>query len=487
MSSSLSDQQRARGGPAKLVAALLVALAAVLAVPTELRPVAMPVVAGVLIAVGFLLALSQRSVTTPMTEIGTAFVAVVTIYLVVPLGIYVALGGTYTIVNDNRLVQLQPSPAEVAGVGWLYVAFLGAFAAVYLLVRGRAEPPRTNLGVVSRQRLAVMLALYLVFVLLLSIVQGPLASDSYEGGAAAVAALPLVIRQFLKLWEGWSVLLTLALRVWLFQDFARRKWIIAAWVAFDVGMLAFALGSRTMVAISLVSSVILYHLLVKPVPLRTALAGALAGLVGFLLLGVARAFGGFGGIGAVGQWSSGVGGEFESLFGNVIDLQHRLVSGEVGVLPFGFHFADILAPFPSQIIPFQKYDPAVWYANTFFPEAAERGAGFAFGVIAQGVVGLGWLELVIRGAVLGYAFASLHRYFSRHADKFWVVVLYVWMTVWCYQSFRNQSFILLTFIVQWFLPLVLVVEVGVKILRTSGTSGAASPHAAVPAAAEELR
>ena len=477
---------RFRRASAKLLAASFIAAAGVLAVPDEMRPVALPMAVGALIAVGFFTILSARSKTAPIAEIGTTFVAAVTVYLVVPLAVYMALGGTYTIVNDNRLLQIQPSPSEVAGVGWLYVAFLGSFAAVYLLVRGRAEPSRIGVRVVSRDRLAIMAALYLVFSLLTFMIVAPLASDSYEGGYAAVAALPLAMRQFMKLWEGWSILLTMGLRIWLFQDFARRKWIIAAWLLYDLILAASSLGSRTGAAISLVSSVLLYHLLVRPVRVRTALAGAFVGLAGFLALGVARAYGG---VGALGQGSSGIaGGEFESLFGNVIDLQHRLASGEVGSLPLGFHLADILAPFPSQILPFEKYDPSVWYMNTFFPEAAERGGGLAFGVIAQSVVGLGWIELVLRGVVLGYAFATLHRYFSRHSGRFWALVMYVWMTMWCYQSFRNQSFILLTYILQWFLPLVLVVEVGVRILRDGGARSLASTHPVIaPVPTEESR
>lgn len=471
---------RSRRASAKLLAASLVAAAVVLAVPDQMRSVATPMVVGLLIAVGFFAVLSARSKIVPIAEIGTTFVAAVVVYLVVPLLMYLVLGGTYTVVNDNRLLQLQPSPTEVGRAGWLYVAFLASFATVYVMTRGRAEPPRTGVGLLSRNRLAIMVALYLVFSLLSFMLVPRLTSESYAGGYAAVAALPLATRQFMKLWQGWSVLLTLGVRVWLFQDFKRRKWIIAAWILYDLLTAATGLGSRTGLAISVVSSVFLYHLLVRPIRLRTALAGALVCLVGFLAFGIARAYTGGGGFAAVGQWNlGGVGGEFESLFGNVIDLQHRLASGEVGPLPPAFHFADIVAPFPSQILPFQKYDPAAWYVGTFFPLQAESGAGLAFGAIAQGVLGFGWIELLIRGCVLGYAFARFHRYFSRRADRFWVAVMYVWLTVWCYQSFRDQSFILLTYILQWFVPLVLVVEGGVRILRGSSARDPASAFSAV--------
>ncbi len=461
-----------RAAPKLLTVGLLAVLGAI-AIPDEPRVVALPMLAAIVISVGFFIVLSHRSAYAPLAEIGVTFVAAVTVYLLVPLAVYLALGGTYTILNDNRLLQLQPSASEVASAGWLYVAFLASFAVVYLAVRGRAEPPRSGGGTISRDRLKLMIGIYLLFSLLTVLIVAPIRSETYEGGIAAVNALPLVMRQFMKLWEGWSILLTLGLRVWLFQDFERRKWIIAAWIGYELLLVLSKLGSRTALAISLVSSFMLYHLLVRPIRVRTAILGATAGLTGFLALGVVRAYQGFG---TAGQWSSGnAGGEFEVLFGNVVDIKQRLLSGEIRPLPIGFHLADLLAPFPSQILPFEKFDPAVWYIQSFYPEAAERGAGLAFGVIPQSLVGFGWIELMVRGAILGYAFASLHRYFSRHADRFWAMVLYVWITVWCYQSFRNQSFILVMYIVQWFLPLVLVVEGGIRVLRQEGTPSPATP------------
>jgi hypothetical protein len=464
--------RRASAGPAVL-ATFLIAVVILAGAPDNMRVVLAPMIAGVVIAIGFFSYLSARSAVAPIAEIGVTFVAAVTVYLAVPLAVYLALGQVYTPLNDNRLYQIQPDAAEVAGVGWLYVAFLGSFAAVYLLVRGRAEPVRGRPASVGGERVAFMVSLFFVFSLLFFVFVAPHSSQGYAGGYAAVAALPLAIRQFLKLWEGWSVIITLAVRVWLFQDFSRKKWIIAAWLLYDVLVVALSLGSRTAAAISLVSSVMLYHLYVRPVRVRTAVAGVFLGLTGFLALGLVRAYGGFGGFGG-GQLGVGnAGGEFEVLFGNVIDIQHRIASGEISSLPWSLHLADILAPFPSQVLPFQKYDPAAWYVNTFYPEAAESGAGLAFGVIAQGAIGLRWIELVIRGALLGYAFGALHRYFSRNSNRFWVVVLYLWLTVWCYQSFRNQSFILLTYILQWFITLVLVVEGGIRVLRGGGISRAA--------------
>lgn len=445
----------------------------VFAVDDGLRPAALPLVAGILIAAGFFSALSLRSVVTPIAELGTTFVAAVSIYLILPIAVFLLLGGTYTVLNDNRLLQLQPSVEDVAASAWLYVAFLGSFAAVYLLRRGNAEPRRLDTGIVSRQRLIIFVTIYVAFSVLSPLLVGRVQSESYEGVYAAIGALPLVARQFLKLWEGWAVLLTIGVRIWLFQDFARYRWVIAAWIGSDILFVVSALQSRTGLAITLVSSVLLYHLLVRPIRVRTALLGIVVGLGGFLALGLARAYRGFG---TFGLWSiASAGGEFESLFANVIDLRYRLGAGEIGSLPFSFHFADLLAPFPSQIVPFQKYDPGAWYIGTFYPEAAERGLGVAWGVIAQGVVGFGWMELVARGAILGYAFASFHRYFSRNSQKFWVLVMYVWMTVWSYQSFRNQSFILLTFIFQWFLSLVFVVEVAVRVFRHTAERQVGTP------------
>ena len=439
-----------------VVASWLVALVAVFLFPADLRDVAIPLCTGIATAVSFIAILVARSVVLPMGEIGAWFVGAVVVYLVLPLVVYVVLGGQYTPLNDARLFALQPTARDVASAAWLYVAFLISFCGAYLLVRANSEPARTQPTAGGRQLTAVMVGVWVTFTLVALAVVPRISSETYAGQYAALAALPLGIRQAIKLWQGWSIILALAIRVRLFRDFANKKWIIAAWLLYDVLTTLAALGSRTNLVLSLGSCFVLYHLFVRPIRFKYAMAFGVTGLAGFLALGLLREARGVGA--AVTMAPGGIGGEFEALFANVVDLRQRFATGEMQVIPIGFHFSDFAAIFPSQIFPFQKVDLAVWYETTFYPVAAEQGFASAFGVIAQGVIGLGAFELVIRGVALGVGFAMIHRYFSRHSHRFWIVVFYVWMTMWSYQSFRNTSFIMLSYVIQQFIPLVLLIE-----------------------------
>lgn len=445
--------------------------------PPEERGVAAPLVLAIVIALTFTSVLFARSATAPIAELGLWFVAAVTVYTVLPLGVYLLLGQQYTPLNDGRLFALQATPAQVSGAAWLYVAFLAPFCLAYLAVRREAKLQQPIVALPARHLVGVMVGVWIGFTALTWMVSlGAQTTGDYASGYAAYNALPLGVRQAIKLWQGWSILLTLAIRVSLFSDFSRYRWIIASWVAYDVMVTLSVLGSRTYLILSLASCFLLYHLMVRPIRVRTAVVMASTGLFGFLALGVLRTFQG---LGTAVQFAPGSsGGEFEALFANVVDLRQRLTTGERLAIPFEMHFADLAAMFPSQLVPFEKFDPGVWYVTTFFPSAAEQGFAFAFGVVAQGVLGLGWIELVLRGAAVGVGFAVVHRYLCRQSHRFWVVVFYVWLTMWAYQSFRNQSFILIGYIVQQFVPLVLLVE-GFRLVLI-GASRPVSPSTANP-------
>src|SRR5437588_11332669 len=88
-----------------------------------------------------------------------------------------------------------------------------------------------------------------------------------------------------------------------------------------------------------------------------------------------------------------------------------------------------------------------------------------FGVMAQAVVGLGWIEVVLRAALLGVLAAAFHRWFTRNAHRFWVTLLYLYVTIWIYYTFRATSFWLFHSVVYEFLPVMLVVSLLAVILQ----------------------
>ena len=429
----------------------------------------------------FFRVLRARSVTVPLDEIGSWYLTAVSIYAVLPLIVFLLVGLEYTPLNDSRLFSLQPSPDEVGAVGWLYALYMGAFAWTYLATRGpsvQAEPARP---VFPPSTIGIVIALWAGITLATNVLgtsSGLAGSSGTESGYAMFEQLPLALRQGIRLLSGMLMVLTVLLLAWLFSDFKRRRWIIAAWLVLLLVPMLTSVGSRAMTVLSLIACIMLYHRLVRPLSVRVAIIGGVMGLAVFLALGILRAFRG---AASPGDFVVGLhGGEFEALFGNAIDLRARLATGEIHAKPFSFYVGDLLSFLPSQVLPFQKVDLSDWYIATFYPDAREAGSGFAFGAIAEAVLGWGWFEAVLRGALVGYLYARLNVYYRRHGHRMWVTVFHVWMTLWCYNSFRNSTFTMVSAIVQQFIPTMVLVEVaraGLRLLSarhpTRVTSGSA--------------
>jgi hypothetical protein len=363
----------------------------------------------------------------------------------------------------------------VGRIGWMYWVHLAAFAISYVLVRPKNLPTAPAARTIPPSTVTTVVGAWLLLTTLLYLVGRAIpSSETYAGGYAAVAALPLAMRQFLRMLHGVDFVITIAILVALFSHYERYRWLIAVWLLVRFAEMLFIAGERTGLVLSVSVCLILYHVMVKPIRARTALLVAVLGLAMFLALGVLRSFRGGGSPSDFSINPSA--GEFESLFGNAIDLAVKMRSGEIKDVPLGFHFTDLVAVIPSQLLPFQKVDLADWYVSKFYPEAKEGGQGLAFGVIAQSIIGWTWLELVIRGVVLGAVFAKLHSFYRHHGNRMWVTVFYVWLTVYAYQSFRASSFTIWPLFLQWFLPTVIIIESIRALLtglgRTSGAPGA---------------
>lgn len=431
-----------------------------------------PMVCAVGIALAFTQELRRRDRVLPLDEVGLWFAAAVTVYTVWPLLVFQIIGLEYTPFNDNRLFRIQPSPGDVARIGWWHVAFLGSFGVAYLIVRRHVPPAYRESPRVSRSRLIMTFALWIGTSVVVGLVGlqlgGGDGANTHAGGYAAVASLPLAVRQILRLASSVAFVVDLILLVWLFSDYHKRRWIIWIWLGNQVVSIALNPGARTGVMLSILACFILYHLRVRHVrPIYAALFG-FVGLAGFLVLGVLRAMGSALSGGAV--LTLPLGGEFESLFANALDLYSRGTTGGIPPVPLGVHLADIIAPIPSQLLPFQKFDPSNWYMATFYPEALEMGHGLAFGSVAQAAIGLGLGEVVVRGALLGVIFAGAFRFYRRRQRRLWAVVGYLWITLWSYQSYRASTLALFSPFIQQFLFTVFVFEIGSALLEGASAS-----------------
>ncbi len=149
--------------------------------------------------------------------------------------------------------------------------------------------------------------------------------------------------------------------------------------------------------------------------------------------------------------------EFDSLFGNALDVYSRKMSGSVDAPSF-YAFEGILNFVPQQLLPIEKPSLSNWYVDTYYPEYAETGGGFAFGVIPEALLSdVPWLAIFWRAIFHGLLLALVFNLLHRHESSSIGAATYVSLTVLSYHLFRDTTFALLPKLFLDFLPVILFV------------------------------
>ena len=431
-------------------------------------PVVAPLLAILAVAAAVVVHLHSLDRQLPVFDIGALTVLAAALYSAIPLIGFWLAGLQWTPFSYLPLWVHQPSPAEVGGFAWRHVLYLYSFAGTYLLFRGRAIVrcgpirqlrPSAVTGIVIV--LCALLGYFQALELLFGVSYDPSYSDLTITGAAD--ALPLVIRQLSHNLFAIIVLLKVALLAWAMQRWADWRWRygVLLWLIAEGVMTATRMGGRTWYATLLMAAVLLYHRLVRPLPAARAFALVLLLLGGILVYGLARDIGG--GLRTVAEadhspWVTM--NEFQALYGIAYDLQMRKEAGTVGPIPWQIHVGDVVRLVPSQFLPFEKADPCLGYA-----QIDGIGLGCVLGVISHAIVGLDWIELLLRGIGLGLLFAMFHRWYARHQSGYWATMLYLYLCLWSYYTFRGSAFYFAYYVVYRFLPMLVMVRLAQVVVR----------------------
>jgi hypothetical protein len=158
--------------------------------------------------------------------------------------------------------------------------------------------------------------------------------------------------------------------------------------------------------------------------------------------------------------------EFQLWLSSNLEVRELRNGGRLPPIPWQIYAIDLLLFVPSQLLPFDKVDPVVWFTSV---ETTRTGSFeyFLFSPIAQGYMGFGVPEIMLRGLLLGAAFAMMHRAYARQSRSFLSNVMYLWLMLFCYVSLRNNTGYILVLVVLRLAPFVVVVS----LLRTALASG----------------
>jgi oligosaccharide repeat unit polymerase len=404
-------------------------------------------------------------------EVGVVYVAIVWLYTVFPLVGFLVNGLQQNPTNDMRLYIFRPSADELGSIGWYHVVHLAAFAAAYLLWRGRAIVRDIAFRGPDRATVMAAMLIYLAIVtyVLFLHLYFDLSARTYLESYLVHKRLPLVHAQLinhLSSYGGARFILELVFLAALFANYRRWRLVIAGWLGVMASLAFVRLGSRTELVLFVGALIMMYHYQVRRLRFWNVVAFGVIGVSVFLLLGALRSRAITRGYDSTGiNPIFGYATEFENNFANAYDLARLRAVDLIQNLPPAFYLVDLLAFVPQQLLPIEKISPAVWYVTTFYPDYAASGGGMAFGSIAESVLGGGWLDAVGRGGALGLILALVYRWHTRSGRRLWPFILYVWLTLLVYNSFRGTTFMLLGLFVYRFVPVWLGVTVVASMLR----------------------
>lgn len=425
------------------------------------RSIAAPLLVIVDVVVLYLSVLWGRDGVPPVFESGTLCVLATAVYGAVPLLGFLMMHGRWTPDADNRLFAYPFIPSELGVFGWRYVVYLVSFTATYLVIRRTATVGTTPLllpPMASVASIGVCFAALECYKLGLKAEYGYDLDVSYADLhllSDAIGRMPYVVLQisqhlvaaFLVVQLGVMVLLLSLWRFWPCRA------LLVAWLGLEAATRVLLMGARTPLVLLLLSVGILYHRFVRPLSFGVLALGGATLVTGFLVLGAVRG-------GQSADLANAVvsSNEFQGLFVTAFDLYKMNESGMLDV-PWQVSAAEVLLLIPSQVLPFEKIEPGTWYIDVIGQTG--QGIGFMYGVISQSVLGLGWMELVLRGMALGASLALLHRWYVSRAAHFWPTVFYAFVTIWTYYTFRWMTFSILFYILYRFVP----VFVGAKAIE----------------------
>jgi hypothetical protein len=416
--------------------------------------VAGPVLACVIIMSWMFYALIKKDCGVPILDIGFICGVVTFFYTVMPLVNYWVNGLQF---EDYRLSNAIAE--EIGRLHWRHVVYLASFALSYVLFRstvriqtGGVEPPTRS---VKYAIVTLCMALWL-YKITLELITGysfdiSYSQDNLMERSQLVASMPLLLTQIsVKLHSALVVAKFAVLFLVVQKSRVNSTWriVLVMWLALELISCFLLKGARSQMVFLVMGAALMYHRLVAPLKLRYAIPGGLLLLLLVTFMGVYRAhFDVDSAISAIDSQGGvlGIGGEFQSILGTTWDVYQRIVVGNSPV-PWYIQLNDFVSILPpQQFFAIEKTSASQWYMTLI--GAPDTGQGFMWGVITQCLVGLDWPEVILRGTILGFVLAKIHEWYARRQDYIIPNIVYIYLCVRVYYTFRDTTGALLTILI----------------------------------------
>jgi hypothetical protein len=468
--------------------ALLLSTFALAFMTADQRYVAVPGFACVVMMLWLWLRLWDRDHKIPFFDVGIFCALATLVYTVYPLVNYWVDGLQFGILSDSRLHSYGISPAELGFFHLRHVLYLFSFVIFYSVFRGRGAVEIGNVRSPSGSARQIIVLFFLILTGYFFFL-GMLTDDIYSPpetygeriaiGLSVTSNMPLLLLQVSGKLGGILFVFKLALLFIVVSRCRRRRWLIIllVWIASEIIQTFLLKGARTGLILFLIATMLLYHRMIKQLSMKFIITSGGSLFIFFIFLGLYRSYIDFASLQAdLSQVDAGIfsgGNEFQSLLGTAYDVLQRKIAG--ANLPWYLYINDFIKVLlPQQIMLFEKVSASEWYLREI--GISGTGQGLMWGVISQSVVGLDWIELALRGALLGYIMARLHRWYIRHQTGFLATLFYMYICLKVYYTFRDTTFSILANLVWEMIPFYILLHIGVAILPRKVAIGWVTGH-----------
>lgn len=450
---------------------ILLGASALIFMTDDERYVAAPGFTCVVMVLWLWMALWNRDQEIPFFDVGISCALSTLVYTVYPLVNYWVGGLQFGYFSDNRLRSYNISPFELGFFHLRHVLYLFSFVVFYSVFRGRGTIETGNVKPPSHSARQVIVFFFLLltgYFFFLQLTTGIDYNTSYEVEAytknlAAFSSAPLFLLQISSKLGGILFVFKLGLLFIVIGRCRQRRWLIVlfVWVAAEVVQVFLIKGARTGLILFLMSSALLYHRMIKPWSMKFLITSGTLLFIFFIFMGLYRAYSDVASLQTrLSQTDTDAGlfsaqNEFQALLGTAYDVFQRKMAG--AYLPGYLYINDFITILPpQQLMPFEKVAASEWYLREV--NLSGTGIGLMWGVITQSIVGFDWLELAVRGAVLGYILARFHRWYLKHQSGFLETLLYMFFCLRVYYTFRDTTFSPLSNLVWEVIPFYLIMR-----------------------------
>lgn len=385
----------------------------------------------------------KRDREIPIVDIGVLCVIFTTLYTAVPLLNFYFGGLRFGPLSDARLQYYHPSAEELGLFFTNHVSYLASLAFAYLLFRkSNNSLPRFHVNPPSPATLGLLVCGFLLLSLYFGVLLHLLGIGfkSGYGNESYISEGPLWLQQINGKLTGLQFVFQAGVVALLVQrkNDVRALCLIFLVVGWNVAIAFIQPGSRGELMSLLLLTFLFWHRF-HGTSLRFVFIFLFICFAAFMFLGLYRSFPSLSDmVLAIDNFETiaSASNEFQSLLGTAFDV-HKMVEHGV-TIPFILSFNDLTAMLPpQQLLPFHKVSGAEWYLIQIGQD--ETGVGFMWSVISQSLIGFGLVELIVRGVVLGWFLAYVHRWYQRRYARFLPTVFYVILCLASLWTFRDTT------------------------------------------------